>query len=170
MELYLASHAIDHELFAFPISGIVFHTTLPSSASVSAPACRGSVQALSFQTPYATTVARQTIHDGIPHYRALDICCMCFMVRKLTSRNLWTQLARHPSSALSSVELRMELVTHFFQQTSVRACVSAMRRRLEWVERAASTGEALTTLYLRNLRLVGNELPQLRLVLVVELV
>lgn len=54
----------------------------------------------------------------------------CFIVKKLTSRKRSTQLARHFSSPLSNLELLMELVTHFFQQTSVRAWVSVAKELL----------------------------------------
>ena len=49
----------------------------------------------------------------------------CFSVMKLTSRNRSTQLARQVCSVLSSAPLLTVPVTHFFQQMSVRTCVSA---------------------------------------------
>lgn len=49
----------------------------------------------------------------------------CFIVKKLMSKNRSTQLAKHPSSPLSSFEPLILPVTHFFQQIWVRLCVSA---------------------------------------------
>lgn len=49
----------------------------------------------------------------------------CFIVKKLISKNRSTQLARHPSSPLSSFDPLMFPVTHFFQQICVKLCVSA---------------------------------------------
>lgn len=48
----------------------------------------------------------------------------CFTVKKLISSTRSTQLARHVSSLLSSLPPRIVPVMHFFQHTSVSACVS----------------------------------------------
>lgn len=102
----------------------------------------------------------------------------CFIVRKFMSRNRSTQLARQASSARSSLAFLTLPVTHFFQQICVRLCVSAVAKHVSQGSSPRSEiphrhrlwqQPSLTRLNLRALLLVGEELAQLRLVLVVEL-
>jgi hypothetical protein len=93
------------------------------------------------------------------------------MVKKFMSRNRSTQLAKQPSSVLSSLEFLMLPVTHFVQQTWVRLCVSSKGKLSACASEGGRERQAgHTGLNLRSLLLVGEELAQLCLVRVVEFV
>lgn len=63
-------------------------------------------------------------HCAPPFIYCWRIFSRCFTVKKLMSNTRSTQLARHVSSLLSSLPPRIVPVMHFFQHTSVSACVS----------------------------------------------
>lgn len=81
---------------------------------------------ISYMTHPSKSQKRKTRRNNWLYDRML---LRCFIVKKLISKNRSTQLAKHPSSPLSSFDPLMFPVTHFFQQIWVRLCVSAIKNK-----------------------------------------
>lgn len=99
-----------------------------------------SLSYLPYASPYHTLHNAQrtpTLTPQIPKEKNKEkttglydrILLRCFIVKKLISKNRSTQLAKHPSSPLSSFDPLIFPVTHFFQQICVRLCVSTIRKK-----------------------------------------